>query len=151
VSAPHDWSGTGLRSDVTSALETLADEVAAASVFRDMARRVAGALGLLRPRVDPETGEEYDPSWHDMPERVERLRADLAAERAAHAETRARMDAVESVVNGWRAKAESLHRDGERGGGMAAGARQLARALDSRADEIVAAIATLDTDGSASC
>lgn len=51
----------------------------AANLHRDLNRRTADALGLLETRRDPETGEEYEPSWHDMPEQVAALRSALSA------------------------------------------------------------------------
>lgn len=49
------------------------DEQKSADLHRRLNERVAAALGLLDMRTDPDTGEEYLPSWHDMPERVTAL------------------------------------------------------------------------------
>lgn len=63
-----------------TAVVALADERDAeekgADIHRKLNERVAGALGLLGLRTDPETGKEYLPSWHNMPEQVEALRAE---------------------------------------------------------------------------
>lgn len=59
------------------------DEAKAADLHRNLNRRVAGALGLLEMQTDPETGEEYLPSWHNMPEKVEALKAERAEIRVA--------------------------------------------------------------------
>lgn len=84
-----------LRADVerlTTALADALDEAKAADLHRNLNRRVAGALGLLDERVDADTGEAYLPSWHDMPEQVTALRAEvdrLTAERDAHSRAKA--------------------------------------------------------------
>jgi hypothetical protein len=70
------------------------DEAKSTELFRDLCRRTAGALGLLEPRTD-ETGEDYLPSWHDMPERV----AALVAERD---EARTRAEAAEGMYEAIR-------------------------------------------------
>jgi uncharacterized protein (DUF433 family) len=74
-------------------LDEAQDEAKAADLHRNLNRKIADALGLLKMRIDPETGEEYLPSWHDMPEKVAKLIAqqqdfvrrvsDLQRERAA--------------------------------------------------------------------
>lgn len=51
----------------------LDDENRALLTFRRLVERTAAALGLVGERFDPELGELCLPSWHDIPERVERL------------------------------------------------------------------------------
>jgi hypothetical protein len=60
-------------SDAVKAAREAANEAKAADLHRGLNRRTAEALGLTEPRPDPETGESYLPSWHDMPERVAAL------------------------------------------------------------------------------
>ena len=71
--------------EILSAFLDVVDEALAANLHRRLNKGVAGALGLLEMQKDPETGESYLPSWHDMPDRVaalvqegEALRAEMA-------------------------------------------------------------------------
>lgn len=54
-------------------LSDLVDDGKARHIFQRLVERTAAALGLDKARLDPETGEPYLPSWHDIPEQVERL------------------------------------------------------------------------------
>jgi hypothetical protein len=77
---------------VTAERDDALDEAKSADLHRNLNRRVADALGLLDERVDADTGETYLPSWHDMPEQVTALRAEvdrLTAERDAHSRAKA--------------------------------------------------------------
>lgn len=51
-----------------------ADQEKRANIHARLNERIATVLGLLEPRTDPETGEVYLPSWHDMPEQVANLK-----------------------------------------------------------------------------
>lgn len=62
-----------LAREVVALRAELDDESRAFPTFRHLVERTAAALGLDKERVDPETGEPYLPSWHDIPEQVECL------------------------------------------------------------------------------
>jgi hypothetical protein len=85
---------------LTTALDDAIDEAKAADLHRNLNRRVAGALGLLDERVDAETGEAYLPSWHDMPEQVTALRAEVERLTAANEELRLTLAAEQGRAEG---------------------------------------------------
>lgn len=58
---------------ILKAFSDVLDEAVVANLHRRLNKGVAGALGLLEMQKDPETGESYLPSWHDLPERVAAL------------------------------------------------------------------------------
>lgn len=86
-----------LAAAVKSLRADVEDERKSANIHRRLNERVASALGLLDVHTDPETGEEYLPSWHDMPERV----AALARERD---EARATIECLTGDVAMMRAR-----------------------------------------------
>jgi len=81
-------------------LTTAIDESKAADLHRNLNRRVAAALGLLDERVDAATGETYLPSWHDMPEQVTALRAEVERLNAANEELRLTLAAEQGRAEG---------------------------------------------------
>jgi len=95
-------------------LADAADEAKAADTHRDLNRRIAEVLGLTGWRTDPETGEAFLPSWHDMPEKVEALVKEqerLRGELAWHEEmngTRAEQDALDAEADALDAAADAL-------------------------------------------
>lgn len=69
----RDGAGRLTRKEILSAFTEVLDEALVANLHRRLNKGVAGALGLLEMQKDPETGESYLPSWHDLPERVAAL------------------------------------------------------------------------------
>lgn len=77
-----------LAKDRDEARADLDDEDRALPTFRRLVERTAAALGLVGERFDPEIGEVCLPSWHDIPERVERMITERDAARADAEELR---------------------------------------------------------------
>lgn len=72
-SAQVDYWRQEILEAVIDTLPDVLDEAMVANLHRRLNKGVAGALGLLEMQKDPETGESYLPSWHDLPERVAAL------------------------------------------------------------------------------